>query len=158
MADLDAERGKRRDLEAGTAALHREIRRLRERDGVLGRAADRWSRVNGLGPVLDRIHQGIVASTVENRGTLVWCNIAFCARLGYTRDQVLALNWRGLVAPEDLAATQAAEGGAHYEPVEGHVNRFRRAQGGWVQLCWYSTEYEGGVAWSVVDFERVIEE
>lgn len=155
---MDTARESRRELADGVETLRRELKRLREREGILGRAADRWSQLNGLGPVLDRVHQGVVASSPGDGGRIEWVNIAFCAKLGYTRAQIVDMGWRRLVDPTQIAATQVAESDAHFAGVLDYVNRFRRADGKWLQLRWWSTTYVAGIAWAVVEFEKVTED
>lgn len=99
--------------------------------------------------VLDQLGDPVAISTPARDGVLLWVNLAFSRALGYSREDFLALGWRNLVHPGDLSETAETEASAWDGPVEGFVNRYRHAEGGYVRLRWYAAPYLQGVTLSV---------
>jgi len=100
--------------------------------------------------VFDEALDGWVVSVADEGGRFKWVNVAFAAALNMTRDEVISMNWRGLVLPEFLAATEHVEEAAVARSVINFRNAYHRAGGGTVWLNWYCAPYKEGATLSVV--------
>lgn len=110
------------------------------------------SRSESVRKVLDACRDGIVLSE-KSGGRLAYVNRAFASALGLTPDEVLAIGWRELIHPDDLAATESAESEAWSGGGETE-NRYRHRIGYFVKMKWHFTDYDDGHSLSVVWFER----
>lgn len=157
----ERENRQRADLESASmraelAVVTAQMLEVRARSGRLERAADAITKHASLGDVLDKLVCCLVFTAVEDGGTIVWCNLAFANALQRQREEVIDMGWRRLVHPDDLRATQAAEGSAWRSPVSEFVNRYQRADGLYVQFRWHSTQYHGGISVSVIRDEGLV--
>jgi PAS domain-containing protein len=114
---------------------------------VAGRVDDYAS----LADLFDMLSDPLVFSAPTNDGKFLWVNTAFCAALGRTRDEILALGWRKLIHPEDVGKTSFAESAAWADRVWGFVNRYVHADGTMVLLKWYCPAYKNLVTLSFVE-------
>jgi|GEM_PF-5401512 len=98
--------------------------------------------------VLDESTDPMTISTPTNGGQFLFVNRAFCEALGRSKEEILALGWRGLIVEEDLPQTLRAEASAWSGP--GRViNRYRHADGSLVTFRWIFPRYTAGVALSI---------
>lgn len=87
---------------------------------------------------------GIAVSSKRDGGTILWVNRYVAERMGYARDELLALGWSKLIHPDDLKHAVRAEASAHDGSVVGFVARYRRHEsvgGGWIRWRWDCRPY-----------------
>jgi len=116
--------------------------------------ASRIDDYASLADLWDLMPAALVFSAPSNDGTFLWVNTAFCALLGYSRDEVLARGWRQLVHPDDRGKTSVAEATAWTDRVWGFINRYVCKDGSVVLLKWHCPAYKQGVT---VSFVSVVE-
>lgn len=151
----------RRELSAvRVAALRSDIEALRRGDPatLAGGIMDDILQDPELLAVLDHADNGFVISRPAAGGTIAWCNRVFAEELQMSRERVIELNWQNLVHPSDRVDTQQAEGSAHGDPASGDiVNRWRRADGRYIQRRWFFSTYgkKRGAALALAKFEGV---
>jgi hypothetical protein len=127
LANMLTDLGERRRTEAELARYRDRLEELvRERSAEL----DRQSQRNAT--ILNVAIDGFFAADIDSR--LIDVNPAFCAMLGYTRGELLALRIQDVEAVED-----AAEVAAHIERVRSHGHdrfetRHRRKDGSVVDV------------------------
>lgn len=126
--------------------------RLARLEGILpfSLLSDRLDELSSISDILDRCSDGIVITSPSNEGTFIWANLSFCLSLGMTRDELLQVNWKSLVHPDDVERTQNVEMQAWISPVEGFVNRLIGKSGRTTIYKWFSTQYKKGISISIV--------
>lgn len=126
------------DAEREVAKLRRRVEDFREAaDALVSDDAESRRFWNGF-------HDGIAVSSKRDGGTIIWVNLYLCRLLGYSRDELLAMGWLGLIHPDDERRARRAEASAHDGSVVGFVARYRRhasAGGGWRRLRWDCIRY-----------------
>ncbi|HMJ84100.1 MAG TPA: PAS domain-containing protein [Vicinamibacterales bacterium] len=136
--------------ESRATECERESRELRDRLHRVETAmpmvlvAQRIDDFEKLSDLFDLLVDPLVISSPANEGNFVWANNAFCEALGRSREQILSINWRGLIHPDDLRPTAAAETTAWDEPIWGFANRYIAADGRVVWFRWYCPQYSRG--------------
>lgn len=130
------------------AALFARVARL-EAALPLALAADRLEDLASIGYVFDQLADPLIITSAAKDGMIVWCNAAFAAALQLTREKVIATGWKELIYPPDLEDTSVIEATAWDVPVEGFVNRYKRADGTLVRLRWYAAPYRAGVTLAI---------
>ena len=108
----------------------------------LGALVHRIEDLAAVAQVMDRVETPFVISSIKAGGTFGWVNLAFASALGMTREEVLSAGWKNLVNPDDLDDTMKTEATAWDRAVDGFVNRYRHASGGWRRFRWWSSSYD----------------
>lgn len=131
-------------LEAQVASLNATL--LRDQMG------SRLGNFEELKFLFDKCVEGFALTSSLVPGAFLWVSQPICDALQYTCDEIVAMGWEKLVAPEDKERTMTVEGTAQYRRVNGLVNEYVRKDGTRVQFRWYSTAYdrERGLSISVV--------
>lgn len=150
---IDRERAERRAAEQVAKecrerlqVAEREVAKLRRRQEDFRQAAD----VLVSDDVESRrfwngFHDGIAVTSQRDGGTIIFVNLYLCRLLGYSRDEMLSMDWTAVIHPQDLRRAQRAEAGAHDHAVVGFVARYKRhdsAGGGWRRLRWDCKRYD----------------
>jgi PAS domain S-box-containing protein len=102
--------------------------------------------------IFDKCVEGFALTSDAAPGAFLWVSQPICDALQYTCDEIVAMGWQKLIAPEDRERTMTVEGTARYRRVTGLVNEYVRKDGTRVQFRWYSTAYDRdrGLSISVV--------
>lgn len=113
------------------------------------------ARNSSVVAALDQCHDGIVLSSVRDGGTFEWVNKTFAEALGYAPEEIIALGWRNLCHPADVARMQELEAAAIGESGEAR-NRYRHRDGHYVAMRWLYSGYgeTDNQAFSVVWLRR----